>query len=580
MVTYPPLFFGDDMQTQSKFIKHKQPCPLCDSSDAVSVNQDGSAKCFSCNQFIPDYNKPNYQPPKRPSNYQGTYPQFPDPPAKLVDFASSIEPTLEYNSLTDRGISLDTAKAYGVKSVKDIDSKIIKHIYPYYAGTDIVGTKGRNTANKSFYWNGTYENTGLFGEQLFSKGGKYLTITEGECDAMAVYEMFKGNWSVVSLKRGAASAVRDIRESIEFVESYDAVVLCFDSDKQGKEAAKKVAKILKPNKTKIMTLPNGFKDANDMLKSKAFKEFNKSFWDAKTYTPSGILELSSKKDEWLHREVKKSVAYPWEGLNKKLFGMRKGELVTLTGGTGLGKSSVTRELEHWLIKNTTDNVGIIALEENWTRTADGLLSIEANDRIYLNEKRDKYSDEELSELFDKVIQKDRVFIHAHLGATDIDEIFSKLRYIIVGCECEWVIVDHLHMLVNVMTEGDERRGIDSLMNRLRSLVEETGVGMILVSHLRRAAGEKGHEKGVEVSLSHLKGSQGIAQLSDCVIALERNQQAANKKEANTTKVRVLKSRYTGDTGLACQLVYDSKTGRLHEDTTEETFDNEYTDTEF
>jgi twinkle protein len=112
------------------------------------------------------------------------------------------------------------------------------------------------------------------------------------------------------------------------------------------------------------------------------------------------------------------------------------------------------------------------------------------------------------------------------------------------------------------------------MNRLRSLVEETNVGMILVSHLRRATGDRGHEKGVAVSLSHLKGSQGIAQLSDCVIALERNQQATDPKEANTTKVRVLKSRYTGDTGLACALEYDNDTGRLHEVTTEDTFDNE------
>lgn len=560
------------MNTQSKFIKHKMPCPFCDSSDAVSINSNGTAKCFSCNQFIKNYDKPKAVEPTSISK---------------APFASSVgasylidKQDVSYNALTDRSISLETAKTYGVKSYKNNNGEIAKHIYPYYSGTDLVGTKGRNTKDKSFYWNGTFEGTGLFGEQLFNKGGKYLTITEGECDAMAVYEMFKGNWSVVSLKRGAASAVRDIRESIEFVESYDTVVLCFDSDKQGKEAAKRVAKILKPNKTRIMTLPTGYKDANDLLKDKAFKEFNKSFWDAKTYTPSGILDLSSKKDEWLNRKIKESVAYPWEGLNRKLFGMRKGELITLTGGTGLGKSSVTRELEHWLIKNTQDNVGIVALEENWTRTADGLLSIEADDRIYLNEKRNKYSNEELSELFDKVIKKGRVFIHSHLGATDIDEIFSKLRYIIVGCQCEWVIVDHLHMLVNVMTEGDERRGIDNLMNRLRSLVEETGVGMILVCHLRRAAGEKGHEKGVEVSLSHLKGSQGIAQLSDCVVALERNQQATNKKEANTTKVRVLKSRYTGDTGLACQLIYNPKTGRLYEDTEQETFDNEYTDIEF
>jgi twinkle protein len=311
-----------------------------------------------------------------------------------------------------------------------------------------------------------------------------------------------------------------------------------------------------------------------MLRQKKFQEFMSSWWESKTYTPSGILELSSQKNDWLHREVKESIAYPWEGLNKKLYGLRKGELVTLTGGTGLGKSSVTRELEHWLIKNTDDNVGIVALEENWLRTADGIISIEANERLYLNEKRQKYTEDELLNLFDKVIPKGRVFIHAHLGATDIEEIFSKLRYIIVGCECKWVIVDHLHMLVNVLHEGDERRGIDMLMNKLRSLVEETGVGMILVSHLRRASGDRGHEQGVEVSLSHLKGSQGIAQLSDCVIALERNQQAENEDEANTTKVRVLKSRYTGDTGLACSLRYNNETGRLFEVTSEETFDNE------
>ena len=97
--------------------------------------------------------------------------------------------------------------------------------------------------------------------------------------------------------------------------------------------------------------------------------------------------------------------------------------------------------------------------------------------------------------------------------------------------------------------------------------------MFLVSHLRRAAGEKGHEQGIEVSLSHLKGSQGISQLSDCVIALERNQQSEDEKEANTTKVRVLKSRYTGDTGLACSLLYNPHTGRMSELTDEDTLDD-------
>ena len=88
--------------------------------------------------------------------------------------------------------------------------------------------------------------------------------------------------------------------------------------------------------------------------------------------------------------------------------------------------------------------------------------------------------------------------------------------------------------------------------------------MILVSHLRRVEGNRGHENGIETGLNHLRGSQSIAQLSDCVISLERNQQSDDEIEASTTKVRVLKSRYTGDVGVATNLLYDGATGRLRE----------------
>ena len=545
---------------RSNWDKHNLPCPKCGGSDPVSTNKDGSGHCFSCDahwgnyQSALDGNIINMDAYKEPNTFLNSY-------------------TGTFGDLTDLSISEDVARKYGVRVVYNREGQIIKHVYPYYNSNEIVSTKTRTVSTKGFVVDGGYEGTGLFGEQLFGKGGKYLTITEGECDAMAVYEMFDKKWASVSIKRGAAGAVRDIRDSIEFVEAFDNVIICFDNDKAGREAARKVARIIKPGKARIVSLPTGFKDANIMLEKGQYAQFTRAWWDAKTYTPSGIMELSSAKDKWLHREVKKSIAYPYEGLNKKLFGMRKNELVTLTGGTGLGKSSFTRELIHYLIKNTEDNVGIIALEENWLRTADGIVAIEANDRIYLEEKRNKYTEEELTEFFDKIIKKDKVFIHAHLGSNDIDEIFSKLRYMIVGCECSWIVIDHLHMLVSQLTEGDERRGIDNLMNRLRSLVEETGVGMFLVSHLRRAAGEKGHEQGIVVSLSHLKGSQGISQLSDCVIALERNQQAEDPEEANTTKVRVLKSRYTGDTGLACSLLYDPETGRMTELSDQETLDD-------
>tara|TARA_R100000657_G_C4684892_1_gene139469 strand:+ start:43 stop:1533 length:1491 start_codon:yes stop_codon:yes gene_type:complete len=482
-----------------------------------------------------------------------------------------------YAPLTDRSISKETAMKYGVKVIYDSQGQLVQHRYPYHINNEHVGTKIRYVKDKDFKFEGTMTGSSLFGQQLFKEGGKYLTIVEGECDAMATYELLGSKWAVVSIKNGAQGAVRDIKDNIEYVESFDNIVICFDNDKQGKEAARKVASVIKPRKARIVTIPNGHKDANDMLRKNLHAEFTRAWWDAKVYTPSGIIRVSDKKSSFLDREKKESVPYPWHGLNKKLVGLRQGELMTLTGGTGLGKSSVTRELEHWLINKTNDNVGIIALEEDWRRTVDGILSIEADARLYIDHIRDSYDKGELVSMFDKTFSSDRVFIHAHFGTNDIEDIFSKLRYLIVGCDCRWVVVDHLHMLVSATTEGDERRAIDSIMTRLRSLVEETGAGIILVSHLRRVSGDKGHENGVSVSLSHLRGSNAIAQLSDCVIALERNQQSEDDLEARTTRLRILKSRYTGDVGLATSLVYDKDTGRLAEYEDTELLNSELTD---
>ena len=244
-----------------------------------------------------------------------------------------------------------------------------------------------------------------------------------------------------------------------------------------------------------------------------------------------------------------------------------GELLTLTGGTGLGKSSVTRELEHWLIKQTKDNVGVIALEENWQRTIDGIMSIEMDARLHLDSVRNLFEEKDLRTVHETMFageNKDRVWVYGHLGMNDLESVFSKLRYMIIGCDCKWIVLDHLHMLVMLAQDPDERKAIDTIMHRLRTLVEETGCGLILVSHLRRVDGNKGHENGIETGLSHLRGSQSIAQLSDCVISLERNQQADNPIEASTTKMRVLKSRYTGDVGVATHLIYNKDSGRLSE----------------
>ena len=128
----------------------------------------------------------------------------------------------------------------------------------------------------------------------------------------------------------------------------------------------------------------------------------------------------------------------------------------------------------------------------------------------------------------------------------------------------WVILDHLSIVISGLENLDERKLIDVTMTKLRTLVEETGIGLILVSHLRRPEGNKGYEDGVQTSLNSLRGSHAISQLSDGVISLERNQNDEEKK--NYTTVRVLKNRHNGDTGKCGTLFFDDETSCLIETT--------------
>ena len=138
---------------------------------------------------------------------------------------------------------------------------------------------------------------------------------------------------------------------------------------------------------------------------------------------------------------------------------------------------------------------------------------------------------------------------------------DKIRYLASGCECGWVILDHISIVVSGMEGGDERRLIDNTMTKCRALVEELKIGLILVSHLKRPEG-KGHEEGGRTTLAQLRGSAGIAQLSDIVLGCERDQQ--DQETGNVTVVRVLKNRWTGETGVGCLLEYDKYTGRMTE----------------
>ncbi len=525
---------------QGKWISRGQ-CPCGESSKGYNIHADGHAFCFSCNKRFNNVGEAKME-------------------AKVVDIQNKVASTGDYGSIGDRRISENTARKYRTK-IKTNGSIISHHYYEYYnAEGSHIATKIRQVDGKRIWSQGDMGDALLFGQNLFKSGGKYITIVEGEIDAMSVYEMLGSKWAVVSIKNGVQSAVQNCKQHLEYLNSFENVVVCFDTDKPGIEASQKVAQLFEPNKCKIVRLDH--KDPNEYLKMGKAKEFVQDWWSAESYTPAGILNLAKLGDSLYEEEYCETIPYPWSAMNEKTYGMRTGELVTFTSGAGMGKSSIMRELMHHILRNSNDNIGILALEESTKNTAFNIMSVEANERLYIKEIRNQFSKEQLHKWQKDTIGSGRFFAFYHFGSISNDEILSRVRYMAKSLDCKWIFLDHLSILVSGQDEGDERKSIDVLMTKLRSLVEETGVGLLLVSHLRRPTGDLGHENGKEVTLSHLRGSASIAHLSDSVIALERNQQADDEVIACTTTIRILKNRYTGETGVSCYLHYDKKSGRM------------------
>ncbi len=528
--------------------KEHTSCPSCNSSDARAIYEDGTSYCYACLTYFG-----NDQTPSTPSEEHVTT------MAEIMKAGEAYDRG-EIDDIPDRKITKDTAARYGVKVIKS-GGIIVSHLYPYYADNTLVATKVRKIKTKEFPQFGDQKGADLFGQGLFPAGGdKYITVFEGELDAMAGFQMMGSKYAAVSTRNGTGSAMKDARAQYEYLDAFDHIRICFDADKQGRKAAEQVAGVFSPGKVSIVALSDSY-DACDYLKAGKIEEFMKKWWQAESFTPAGIVAGIDLKMRLKERPRPECFPYPWKGLNKLTYGLRMGEMVTITAGSGLGKTSVIREIVHNIIQTTDHRVGCMFLEETIEDSGLGMMSLAANKRLELPDT--EYTPVEFDEAFDQTLGTGRAFFYDHFGSTSIEDVLARARYFVKALGCRHLLLDHISILVSDQQHGDERKALDEIATKLKTFVLENGASLILVSHTKRVSG-KAHEEGGQTSLSDLRGTAAIGQLSNIVIGLERNGQDPDPRARNTTTVRVLKNRFTGHTGPACKLMYDQDTGRLEE----------------
>ena len=541
------------------FIDTHRECPKCGSSDAVGLNDDGSMKCFSCGEFIPKPkgdNNNGINVNRNRSKLSVTRNARPGSKLTAIDIPAEVQP------LRDRKITVETCEKFGYK----VDSAG-NHYAPYFKDGELVGQKKR-FPNKDFAAIGKIAGSELFGQKVwrntpkFNGKAKRLVITEGEIDCMSVAQAFNLSWPAVSIQN-TGSVANNIRKNYKFICQFEEVVLCFDNDKPGKIAVTEAAGMLPQGICKVVEYPEGCKDASDVLVKHGGKAVASLIFNARDYRPDGIRKgsdlienLFKHYDGELFPTGLALTNFP--KLNSLTRGTRKGELWTFLAGTGCGKSTLVHDIGFDLWHTHKQKLAIIALEERVEFAALRYVSRLAKKRLNLDPKQ--LSRKKYEAYVREVLENDRLWFYDHGGQMGGSVILERLNYFARAIGVDYILYDHISMTIAATRGGEERRIIDNLVTDLRGVIDATGVGIHLISHVRKAAtGQKTAEEGGRMRLSDIRGSGAIAQESDMVIGIERDTQNEGSTEAT---IRLMKNRLTGENGEADSYDYNRDTGLL------------------
>ena len=99
-----------------------------------------------------------------------------------------------------------------------------------------------------------------------------------------------------------------------------------------------------------------FKDASDALQAKEVDTLKRAMWNASPYRPDGIVDARNLLELVTHPTHHMTTEYKQTGLNNLLHGIRHGELVTVTAGSGQGKSSWCGDLAVTFFRMETGSV--------------------------------------------------------------------------------------------------------------------------------------------------------------------------------------------------------------------------------
>ena len=288
-------------------------CPLCNAGGSYSVWANGYGYCHSCDTSTKGQRAAKEKPTERKA-----------PTVMTTDL------TLKFHPM--RGTDIDVEKFYGTQTGVSPEGDPVTRVYPY------PHRPKTRILPKDFSKNYGFTNDHLFGMDKFNAGSsKYLTITEGEEDAMAAYQMLGKTFPVVSLP--SASSVKSVLQNIEaynYIKAFSAIIIATDNDESGNKSAEILQRAF-PGRCYRVNMTT-HKDASAYLQAGSASDFKYAWINRQKYVPDNVFNTTDQFEKII-RDDKGSMYIPTgiKDLDEKLLGLMQGHFTVFTAPEGIGK---------------------------------------------------------------------------------------------------------------------------------------------------------------------------------------------------------------------------------------------------
>lgn len=531
----------------------------------------------------------------------------------VVEPKESVQDVLElpFRGNQERGVTRQTCEKFGVRAaVSEKDGKtVVAYYFPSLnARGEVTGFMKQDLTkpkDESGHWTAVGKvgiNNKLFGQDIaeqINRKHTNFTVTEGQWDCLSVYQSqlksledtkYEGQEPfVVSIPLGTKNSVEALLHNKDFVKSFESMTIFFDDDSctpaeikkgimRGKEAREAVAAAFIGEVNLFSVLPQyGYKDANDYL-----QDYNEAIgdltarqlalaklvqFDRKPLITEKIIKASDISFEEIMTPREKGVMLDdFPMLMEKIQGFRKRELVVLTSPSGVGKSSITSKMASAFL-DAGERVGMAYLEEETKETVQRLIAerLKVNYLKFKSNPLSVATEKQIKEAYDFIANQERLTLLSHFGSMPINELMQKVKHMYFIEGCNWIIIDHITLIVSGSDVVDERKEIDTVMTELASFCASHDVCVILVSHINRSnssqflapKGKEGEPYWVRVTKESLRGSSSLEALSWIILGLEP--QIMPDRSRGNVRFTVLKNRPWGFLGEADEFSIDQDT---------------------